>query len=106
MGQTEILKDALTKAVGMKGQKKTTLYKLDQTTGDIIECPNLPADPIQQLQRYLEKGLMLSREELKEESARIKQALAESKEFKCEICSKTFTSPQGLSGHMKAHSTG
>lgn len=76
-------------------QAKMTYYRV--LNGEIVECPNLPADPIF-LRRYLNKGFRLSREEL------MSQAVEKSQEgFVCEVCGKVLKTKLALSGHNRSH---
>jgi hypothetical protein len=109
-----------------------TYWKLDEDTGEIIECKNLPADRIF-FQRYLSRGLVTDRNSLEAKSAEIKARLRgdqpvetvpltisndkleevsqeeesdkvePSTTLVCEVCGFVARSQFGLMSHMKKH---
>ena len=109
-------------------QNHMTYYKLDKETGEIIECPRLPADAVF-FKRYLARGMTIDRASLEEQSARIKTRLqggvietnpmeavdpemvsatptvmmnvSPPGNMKCDVCGKPMKNLAGLKSHKR-----
>lgn len=83
---------------GLVQQPRATFYTRNRKTGEIVEMPNLPADPYS-MEHYLRKGFVLDKSQLKP------QAVEQSQEgeFVCEVCGKSFTAKIALLGHQRSH---
>jgi len=79
---------------GLRPQPRATYYTINKNNGEVVEMPNLPADPYS-LQHYLAKGFTLTRPDLKPQT--------KEGEFVCKVCGKRFTARIALLGHSRTH---